>query len=387
MGSEKSGRRLGAIKKTSVLECLRLTVSDMRGAGIVQGNSNEAIFSWKTGPADEDVATVRAKVMSRSATRVDVCLAYMVYTDGVPDEISETIHLVKASQDCGRKWWFRCPAEVDGQTCGRQVGVLYLPPAQQYFGCITCHDLAYAWSKGNKEDEGIDVDEKNEMQSVDGEQEGLNDVGRVGDDSARPASGEALADGPDMEPNECQLRLRSFYIDHAMKLLDPENTALPENGRRRVVDELLSNMAQDDSLSDDRFLQVIPEVQSRCPEAFGALATRMLREGHLSTGPEHAYFMLRRLGHIIRLHLVCDLQLERAADLLLLDAAIEAFIQARILLDRATPLSPENGPLPGEEKYLRSQAVTQQKLFLSMLDKLMPKPVRRLGRPPKKQSA
>ena len=94
------------------------------------------------------------------------------------------------------------------------------------------------------------------------------------------------------------LSFSTAYVDHAMNLLDPENTDLGEDGRRRVVDELLRRMVQDDSLSEDKFVQVIPEVQSRAPEAFGALAARMLREGHLSTGAEQrrGYFMLRRLG-------------------------------------------------------------------------------------------
>jgi len=129
MGNENSGGWLGSARKTSVLECLRLTVSDMRSSGIAQGDTNEAVFSWKTGEAENDVATVRAVVTSRSATQVVMCLAYVVQVDGAPCEIRETVQLVRAAADAGGQWWFRCPAVVDGQACGRQVGVLYLDEA------------------------------------------------------------------------------------------------------------------------------------------------------------------------------------------------------------------------------------------------------------------
>ena len=74
-------------------------------------------------------------------------------------------------------------------------------------------------------------------------------------------------------------------------------------------------------------------------------------------------------------------------DLLLVDTVIAAFVQTRILLGRATPLSMDNGPLPDEEKLFRSQAVTQQKIFMAAMDKLQPKPVRSPGRSLAKESA
>lgn len=43
----------------------------------------------------------------------------------------------------GAKWWFRCPLSVNGKPCGRRTGTLFLPPGQTYFGCRTCHRLAY----------------------------------------------------------------------------------------------------------------------------------------------------------------------------------------------------------------------------------------------------
>ena len=70
------------------------------------------------------------------------------------------------------------------------------------------------------------------------------------------------------------------------------------------------------------------------------------------------------------MHLAADLNVTGAADLLLVDTAIAALIQTRILLSRATPLGPENGISLKEEKLFRSQAIAQQKIFLSAMDKL-----------------
>ena len=47
----------------------------------------------------------------------------------------------------GRRWWFVCPLNVNGNMCGRRVGVLYL--GGKYFGCRHCYNLTYKSSKEN----------------------------------------------------------------------------------------------------------------------------------------------------------------------------------------------------------------------------------------------
>ncbi len=47
----------------------------------------------------------------------------------------------------GKRWYGRCPLIVNGLFCGRRVCVLYLPPRERYFGCRTCHRLAYRSSQ------------------------------------------------------------------------------------------------------------------------------------------------------------------------------------------------------------------------------------------------
>jgi hypothetical protein len=314
---------------------------------------------------------------------IELCLAYVVQVGGNFHKIHETVHLVKADSGEGGKWRIVCPAIVNGEACAKPVDILYLPPSQKYFACRHCHDLAYPWKKADGAKEGVEMNEIADMRGNDGQESSDIDC-HVGEDSARSALGEAPAERPDGD-SPSPLRLRSSaYIDHAVKHLDPQNTILSEDGRMKLVDELLAKMLQDDGLPEERFSQAVTQVQFKAPVSFAGFATRILREGNFSVRSDQgqAYFTFHRLGKILRLHLVEDLDIKRAADLLLLDAAVEALIQSRILLNSA-----DSGPSQGEERLLRTQAVQQQKLFMSAMDKLTPKPMRRMGRPPVKESA
>ena len=47
----------------------------------------------------------------------------------------------------GERYWFVCALSVNGITCSRRVGCLYLPPGRNYFGCRHCYDLTYKSSQ------------------------------------------------------------------------------------------------------------------------------------------------------------------------------------------------------------------------------------------------
>jgi hypothetical protein len=381
MGSKNSGRWLGSGKKTSVEQCLRLTVSNFRDSGIISGKADDVVYSWKTGEAEQDKATVRVRVASLSSTRIVACLAYTVHLEGKSHEINETIHLTKAARSNGANWWFQCPAQVDGVGCSRKVAILYLPPGEQFFACKHCHDLAYPWGKKNEETKGDEMDEMEDIPLDDETPDSWNPPGQSGQTADEAGGGEGNS-GPSPQP-------LFFYIDHTLKLLDPKNTTITDKGRLKMVDELLSKMIREDGLSEERFMRAICDVQSLAPKALSAYAGKALREGSFSVGSKDllAYFPLHRLGHILRMYLAEDLQATGAADLLLVDTAIAALVQTRILLSRATPLSPENGISIKEEKLLRSQAIAQQKIFLSAMDKLQRlKPARPLAKPPAKKT-
>jgi len=43
----------------------------------------------------------------------------------------------------GPRWWFTCPATVEGRACRRRVRKLYLPPGGKYYACRQCWQLSY----------------------------------------------------------------------------------------------------------------------------------------------------------------------------------------------------------------------------------------------------
>ena len=363
MGGKASGNWLGSARRVSVLECLRLTVGDLQESGLISGEAEEILLSWPTDESEEDKATVRARTVSRAESEVTVCLTYTVQVEGEAHEISESVHVVKADGKAGGRWWFRCPALDGDEPCARRVGILFLPPGQKYFACRHCHDLAYPEPKPG-------ADGEQEMKKIIEIEEGASSPGP---DTEDVEEGTCDPDSPCDEQNDAPRPLRSFYyIDHALTLLDPVNTTLGGEGRRALVDELLAKMIRDESLPAERFTETLPRIQSLAPKAFAAFAARALREGSFAPGLDdhEAYFPLHRLGQVLRLYLIEDLGVEQASDLLLVDAAASAFVQTRILLNRATPLSADCGPPPKDEKLYRSQATAQQKLFLAAMDKL-----------------
>ena len=379
MGGKGSGLLSGSAKKTSTKECLRLTIADLRGAGLTTGEADEAMFTWATPESEEDIASIRAYVTSRTASEVIITLNYGATLDDEFREVSETVYVVNANETGSGKWYFRCPAEADGEPCAKQAEILYLPPNEEYFACRRCHNLAYSEAPGKGQAEGGPHTGAGEEQ-VDDE--------TLGPQNPDGQSGQTV---DEVRPGELRLvpspRRLFFYVDHTIKLLDLGNTTISDKGRVKMVAELLSKMIREDGLSEERFSEAISEVQSLAPEAFAAYAAKALRDGSFSVGSEDilAYFPLHRLGRVLRLHLAADLQVTGAADLLLVDTAIAALIQTRILLSRATPLSPENATSLKEEKLFRSQAIAEQKIFLSAMEKLEPKPSRTLAKSPAKK--
>ena len=59
----------------------------------------------------------------------------------------------------GLRWWFICPLVINGASCGRRVGKLYLPTGSRYFGCRHCHELTYR--SAQEHDKRVDVLRRN----------------------------------------------------------------------------------------------------------------------------------------------------------------------------------------------------------------------------------
>jgi hypothetical protein len=95
-------------------------------------------------------------------------MAYQVIDTGIPETIRFTytmtdlrtgekmdldysVRLQTTTTVWGsERYWFTCPLIVDGSSCARRVGALYLPPGGMYFGCRHCYNLTYQSTQESK---------------------------------------------------------------------------------------------------------------------------------------------------------------------------------------------------------------------------------------------
>lgn len=135
MGGRGSGVK--TCKKTTVEECLTLTMKRLVGAGEWQdGQTGTITWTWRGGGS------------ARIGFRFDlydgcqrVWLSYVV-TDAADEKRSYNYPVSLASDPCrfgGRQWYFRCP----GEACGRRVRQLHKPGDGPIFACRNCHNLTY----------------------------------------------------------------------------------------------------------------------------------------------------------------------------------------------------------------------------------------------------
>jgi hypothetical protein len=120
-----------------VLSAARLT-----HLGMLRSNAcGPGIVSWTNTVTGEKVSSIGFD----ADTGHDTGTARLHYTrtnagDAMDYRVSlTTTHLPWG----GLRWWFICPLTVNGRSCGRRVGKLYLPPSGRYFGCRHCYDLTY----------------------------------------------------------------------------------------------------------------------------------------------------------------------------------------------------------------------------------------------------
>jgi hypothetical protein len=144
MGGSGSGRWGWHDKKTTVEACLILSAGKLARDGIIARSPGSGWLWWTISATGEQTASAG---YSREVND-NLVLLRLRYTvtrrDGESVGIEEPIWLqTTPSAVGGQRWWFTCPLVVNGRSCGRRVGKLYLPPGAHYFGCRHCHNLAY----------------------------------------------------------------------------------------------------------------------------------------------------------------------------------------------------------------------------------------------------
>lgn len=117
----------------------KLSVYDMNKRGLFRGLVSESIPVI----CGEEQSSYHIVV---STTNKDAPYVHFIYTiqrpNGETQKLEYNVSLV--TTPCrygGKRFWFKCPLERDGKSCGLRVGVLYL--GGNYFGCRHCYNLTY----------------------------------------------------------------------------------------------------------------------------------------------------------------------------------------------------------------------------------------------------
>lgn len=153
MGGFGSTRWGGHVKKTTVEECLTLSM-DVVGQfeGLQERTPWRGNIVWTKTRTGEEVATIGYQFFPCSdGERWDgrLRLQYTITRPqyGGEDEVSEMDYWIDLeTTPCnfgGERWWFRCPLVKNGTPCKRRCFKLYEPPGANHFGCRECFDLTY----------------------------------------------------------------------------------------------------------------------------------------------------------------------------------------------------------------------------------------------------
>lgn len=127
--------------RKTVEECKDIDVFWLNKHDYFSGYKSGGI-EWKRGDKVTSSIGIEVNVLDNSYMR----LSY-TQTNRFTGEKTELDYKVKlVTTPCnfgGVRYWFICPLVVDGKSCLRRVGKLYLPPGGKYFGCRHCYDLTY----------------------------------------------------------------------------------------------------------------------------------------------------------------------------------------------------------------------------------------------------
>jgi hypothetical protein len=132
-------------KKTVAEACLSLDANRWMREGILRaGIQRSGSVQWSYRDGRQCSISFAVVTLERSSPLVH--LSYKRTQNGT--EETETLDygvrlVTTRPRFGGLRWWFVCPLAINGRTCNRRVGKLYLPPRGRYFGCRHCYDLTY----------------------------------------------------------------------------------------------------------------------------------------------------------------------------------------------------------------------------------------------------
>ena len=138
MGGFGSGSHWAGRSKCTVDQSLSLDVNWMTREGIFDGIVlRSGLITWSNPYHGESSIGYQVNTYQR---RMRLQYRFPKSGESIDYEIPLTTTRLPWG---GHRWWFNCPLIVNGQKCGRRVGMLYLSPRGKYFGCRHCLDLTY----------------------------------------------------------------------------------------------------------------------------------------------------------------------------------------------------------------------------------------------------
>lgn len=142
MGGFGSGWPWWKDKKTTVEECRQFDALRLYQENLLKwGQHWRGAWGWRDAKSDEVTSTVDLEIDTRDRDRPWLRIHYTITKGyGKGQKVGYKVGLeTTAPHFGGQCWWLICP----GESCGRRVRKLYLPPRGVYFACRHCHDLTY----------------------------------------------------------------------------------------------------------------------------------------------------------------------------------------------------------------------------------------------------
>ncbi len=148
MGGFGSGLWIDATtRKVNTGLCRTLSIRTLKKMGVFDDDSSGEVFSvrWVNEFAEDagcvSITRQGGGYGNKRSLRVEIggCV-----TGGGSSVTGQDISITTTPYFYGGvRYWFLCPAVVDGVLCEDRVGKLYLPPGGKLFGCRQCYGLTY----------------------------------------------------------------------------------------------------------------------------------------------------------------------------------------------------------------------------------------------------
>jgi len=149
MGAFGSGRWIDAMRrKINTRLCRTLSIRTLKKMGVFDDTSNAVYsISWVNDLGEAAGKVTITPQAGGNGNKRSLRLEIEGIVTGGGSSVTVTGQDISiTTTPCyygGVRNWFLCPAVVKGVLCENRVGMLYLPPGGEVFGCRHCYGLTY----------------------------------------------------------------------------------------------------------------------------------------------------------------------------------------------------------------------------------------------------